>query len=96
MLNSPVPNIFNEHRSALKLGLLHMLSKNVRLPVKRNKPVGLPLEINSHSSSSRSRIYLIGDVAKITQREKSGTEIKEKKCNCQRKSKEEESTPVTE
>ena len=74
LLKSPLPNIFNEHRSVLKLGLLHMLSKNVRLPAKRNKPVGLPLEINSHSSSSRSRIYLIGDVAKITQREELDTE----------------------
>ena len=96
MLNSPVPNIFNEHRSALKLGLLHMLSKNVQLPPKRNKPVGLPLEINSHRASLSSRINLIGHVAKITQREKSGTEIKQKKCNRQRKVKEEESTPVTE
>ena len=73
LLKSPLPNIFNEHRSALKLGLLHMLSKNVRLPSKRNKPVELPLEINSHSSSSCSTINLIGEVARIaTQREKSG------------------------
>ena len=60
-------NIFYEHRPAIKLGLLHLISKTVRLPSKRSlsaKPL-----LDSSKYSAPSTLFVEGHHADIKTRE---------------------------